>query len=88
MRIANINLNIAVANLEPALADGLALPAGDLARAASISPQTASSHLDKLFKAHLLAVEVQGRHHWYPLAPGGANDPSAQRRSGGLACSR
>jgi DNA-binding transcriptional ArsR family regulator len=50
-----------------ALADGRALPAGELARVAGISPQTASSHLDRLFKAHLLGVEVQGRHHYYRL---------------------
>jgi DNA-binding transcriptional ArsR family regulator len=50
-----------------ALADGRAMPAGDLARFARISPQTASSHLDKLFKANLLSVEVQGRHHYYRL---------------------
>jgi DNA-binding transcriptional ArsR family regulator len=50
-----------------ALADGRALPAGELARAAGISPQTASTHLDRLFKAHLLGVEVQGRHHYYRL---------------------
>lgn len=50
-----------------ALADGRALPAGELARFAHVSPQTASSHLDKLFKGNLLAVEVQGRHHYYRL---------------------
>jgi DNA-binding transcriptional ArsR family regulator len=50
-----------------ALSDGRALPAGELARHASISPQTASAHLDKLFRAHLLAVEIQGRHHYYRL---------------------
>lgn len=50
-----------------ALTDGRALPAGELARAARISPQTASSHLDKLFKGNLLSVEVQGRHHYYRL---------------------
>jgi DNA-binding transcriptional ArsR family regulator len=50
-----------------ALADGRALPAGELARFAHVTPQTASSHLDKLFKGNLLAVEVQGRHHYYRL---------------------
>jgi hypothetical protein len=38
-----------------------------LARYARISPQTASGHLDKLFKANLLSVEVQGRRHYYRL---------------------
>ena len=50
-----------------ALSDGRALPAGELARHAAISPQTASAHLDKLFRAHLLSVEIQGRHHYYRL---------------------
>ncbi len=50
-----------------ALMDGRALPAGELARRAGISPQTASSHLDRLFRGKLLAVEVQGRHHYYRL---------------------
>jgi DNA-binding transcriptional ArsR family regulator len=49
------------------LADGRALPAGELARAARVSAPTASAHLDKLFKGKLLAVEVQGRHHYYRL---------------------
>src|SRR2546425_5435143 len=51
-----------------ALTGGEARPAGELARYAGISPQTASAHLDKLFRAKLLAVEVQGRHHYYRLA--------------------
>jgi DNA-binding transcriptional ArsR family regulator len=49
------------------LADGRALPAGELARQANISPQTASAHLDKLFRGNLVTVEVQGRHHYYRL---------------------
>jgi DNA-binding transcriptional ArsR family regulator len=50
-----------------ALADGRALPAGELARVAGVSRPTASAHLDLLFRAHLLAVEVRGRHHYYRL---------------------
>src|SRR5262245_21682772 len=50
-----------------ALSDGRALPSGELARHASIAPQTASAHLDKLFRARLLAVEIHGRHHYYRL---------------------
>lgn len=49
------------------LADGRAMPAGELARAARVSPQTASAHLDRLFKGKLISVEVQGRHHYYRL---------------------
>jgi len=50
-----------------ALSDGRALPAGELARCARISPQTASAHLDKLFRSRFLAVEIQGRHRYYRL---------------------
>ncbi|MGH7838120.1 MAG: ArsR/SmtB family transcription factor, partial [Candidatus Binataceae bacterium] len=50
-----------------ALADGRALPSGELARIAHVTPQTASSHLDKLFKGRLLSVEVQGAHHYFRL---------------------
>jgi DNA-binding transcriptional ArsR family regulator len=50
-----------------ALADGSARPAGELARVAGISPQTASTHLDRLLQGGLLAREVQGRHHYYRL---------------------
>ena len=50
-----------------ALASGCPLPAGELARLARISPQTASNHLDKLFKGNLLSVEIHGRHHYYRL---------------------
>jgi DNA-binding transcriptional ArsR family regulator len=51
-----------------ALLDGVALPAGRLARIANVSPQTASSHLNKLVEGHLLAFEKQGRHHYYRLS--------------------
>src|ERR1700761_8683890 len=50
------------------LLSGRALPAGELALAANISPQTASGHLAKLLQAQLLAVEHQGRHRYYRLA--------------------
>lgn len=51
-----------------ALFDGRALPAGELAFAASITPQTASTHLAKLVAGGLLACETQGRHRYYRLA--------------------
>lgn len=50
------------------LLDGRALPAGELAHAAGITAQTASSHLAKLLEGGLLAVESQGRHRYYRLA--------------------
>lgn len=51
-----------------ALLDGRALPAGELATLAGVSPQTASSHLEKLIEGRLLAVEQQGRHRYYRLS--------------------
>jgi DNA-binding transcriptional ArsR family regulator len=51
-----------------ALADGRARPAGELAFAAGVTAQTASSHLSKLLDGGLLAVEKEGRHRYYRLA--------------------
>lgn len=45
-----------------------ALAAGELAREAGVSPQTASGHLAMLVAAGLLAVERQGRARYYRLA--------------------
>lgn len=42
--------------------------ATELARAASVTKQTASSHLSKLVDAHLVAVESIGRHRYFRLA--------------------
>src|SRR5699024_565104 len=50
------------------LLDGRALPAGELAFAAGVSAQTASSHLSKLHDGGLVTMEKQGRHHYYRLA--------------------
>ncbi|SFM58658.1 ArsR/SmtB family transcription factor [Methylobacterium pseudosasicola] len=50
------------------LLDGKARPAGELAFAAGITAQTASSHLGKLLAGGLLAVETEGRHRYYRLA--------------------
>lgn len=51
-----------------ALLDGKALPAGELARLANVSPQTASNHLSKLVDGGLLTVEAWSRHRYYRLA--------------------
>jgi len=51
-----------------ALMDGRALTASELARAAGITPQTASGHLARLAVAGLLVVEKQGRHRYHRLA--------------------
>lgn len=50
------------------LMSGRALPAGELAEAANVSPQTASGHLAKLVEGSFLMVEQQGRHRYYRLA--------------------
>jgi DNA-binding transcriptional ArsR family regulator len=50
------------------LLGGKALPASDLARAASIKPQTASSHLGKMVEGGLVVQESYGRHRYYRLA--------------------
>jgi len=51
-----------------ALADGRALPAGDLAHRAGVSPATATSHLRRLVDGGLVRVRVQGRHRYHELA--------------------
>jgi DNA-binding transcriptional ArsR family regulator len=51
-----------------ALMDGSARPAGELARAAGVSAQTASAHFGKLVAGGVLAVEQQGRHRYYRIA--------------------
>lgn len=51
-----------------ALADGRALPAGELAASAGLSSSAASAHLTKLLDGGLLALEREGRHRYYRLA--------------------
>jgi DNA-binding transcriptional ArsR family regulator len=50
------------------LMDGRAVPAGELALAARVSPQTASEHLARLIQAGFVVVHPQGRHRYYELA--------------------
>jgi DNA-binding transcriptional ArsR family regulator len=50
------------------LMDGRALTASELARAAGVTPQTASGHLARLCAAGLLSIQRQGRHHYHRLA--------------------
>lgn len=56
------------ATMVSALLDGRALTASDLALAARIAPQTASTHLAKLTAAGLLSVVRNGRHRYFRLA--------------------
>ncbi len=58
------------ANMLTALAGGSALTPSELALEAGVAKQTASSHLARLSDAGLVAVERQGRHHYYRLADG------------------
>ena len=62
-----------------ALMDGRALTASELARAAGVTPQTASGHLARLAAAGLLAAHRQGRHHYHRLA-----SPSVARMLEGI----
>ncbi len=50
------------------LLDGRAMAASELALAARITPQTASTHLGKLTKAGLLSMDRNGRHRYFRLA--------------------
>ncbi len=50
-----------------ALLGGISLPAGELARQAKISPQTASAHLAKLVEGGLLSMTITGRHRYFRL---------------------
>ncbi len=51
-----------------ALLDGRSLPAGELARAARVSPSTASEHLSRLTAGGMTTVTRSGRHRYYTLA--------------------
>jgi len=50
------------------LADGRALPAGELAKAAGITPQSASGHLRKMIEGGIISVWSQGRFRYFRLA--------------------
>jgi DNA-binding transcriptional ArsR family regulator len=66
--IAGLIGDRARANILTALMEGRALTATELARAANITKQTASSHLAKLLDARLVSVEQTGRHRYHRLA--------------------
>src|SRR3954468_8220769 len=51
-----------------ALAEGHALPAGELAHRAGVQPATATAHLRQLVEGGLVSVRVQGRHRYHELA--------------------
>ncbi len=66
--IAALSGDPARASMLQALMDGRALTATELAKAAGITPQTASGHLNRMTTAGLLSVEQQGRHRYHRLA--------------------
>ena len=66
--VASLMADPARAAMLMALLGGRALPAGELAYAAGITAQTASSHLAKLLDGGLLSLETEGRHRYYRLA--------------------
>jgi DNA-binding transcriptional ArsR family regulator len=51
-----------------ALVDGRALAAGELARAANVSAQSASMHLSQLLNGGFVQVTQEGRHRYYRIA--------------------
>src|SRR5256885_7401896 len=58
------------ATMVSALLDGRALTASELALAARVTPQTASTHLAKLTEAGLLSPIRDGRHRYFrPASP-------------------
>ena len=56
------------ANMLTALMGGQALTAGELAREAGVSPQTASGHLARLETGGLVSGRRQGRHAYFTLS--------------------
>src|SRR6266545_8033910 len=66
--IASLIGDRARATILMALMADRALTATELARAARVTKQTASSHLAKLVAARLAVVESVGRHRYFRLA--------------------
>ena len=56
------------ARMLSALMGGQYLAAGELAAAAGVSAQTASTHVTKLLDSELVELRVQGRHRYFRLA--------------------
>jgi len=72
--IATLVGDAARATMVSALLDGRALTATELALAARITPQTASTHLAKLTEAGLLSMDRNGRHRYFRLASPAVGD--------------
>lgn len=67
-RVAALLGDPARANMLSALMSGQALTAGELAREAGVTAQTASTHLARLEDGGLLTRRRQGRHSYFALA--------------------
>ncbi len=65
---ASLLSDVARASIVSVLLDGRARTAGELAAAAGVTPQTASSHLAKLIGGGLVSVVPQGRYRYHRLA--------------------
>ena len=65
---ASLLSDVARAAILCALLDGRARTAGELAFAAGVTPQTASSHLGRLVDAGWITVVPQGRHRYHRLS--------------------
>ncbi len=68
MRVAAIIADPSRAGMLALLLGGEARSAGELARAVSITPQTASTHLTQILDAGLVSLRTQGRHRYFTLA--------------------
>ena len=66
--VASLMGDLARAGMLHALMDGRALTASELARAAGVTPQTASGHLAQMAAGGLVRIEKQGRHRYHRLA--------------------
>jgi DNA-binding transcriptional ArsR family regulator len=67
-RVAGLLADPARARMVWSLIDGTMRPAGELAYAANVSPQSASGHLAKLVDGGLIQSEAQGRHRYFRIA--------------------
>jgi DNA-binding transcriptional ArsR family regulator len=67
-RIAALIAEPSRARMLALLLGGEARSAGELARAVSITPQTASTHLSQLLDGGLIKLHAQGRHRYFSLA--------------------
>lgn len=79
-RVAAVVADPARSRMLCLLLSGEHATAGELARAASVAPSTASGHLRKLLDAGLVAGESRGRHRYFRLA-----DPDVARALEALA---